>query len=377
MKKHNLLIVTPGLGVGGAEKMLVQLANRLDKNKFSVGIVSLSAKNPLSIELLPAASTLSITPRRWRYDLGPAIKIREMINQQHIDSVLAFDLFGFFYVWAALQGVAKRPKIFISIHSTTYRNTKNYLQNLIYARLLSGREKFISVCNTQAEYWSRMYRIPRHSFSTIYNGVDTATFHLATESQKISARNSLNIPERAFVIVQVASLTPHKRHVDSIMAFNQVLNMKTGTPLYLFMVGGGSEEMTASLTALVNKMGLNEKIIFCGNQQDVRPFYEAADLFTLSSNNETFSMAALEAMSMGIPCVLTDIGGAREMITEGVNGCLVAPNDPGSLANGWLNIMENRHKFIPGHIRNIVRDRFEISRCVSQYQDLILRDRSG
>jgi glycosyltransferase involved in cell wall biosynthesis len=76
-------------------------------------------------------------------------------------------------------------------------------------------------------------------------------------------------------------------------------------------------------------------------------------------------------MAMGLPCVLTDVGGASEMIFEGINGYIVKPNNPNSIMEGWIKAMDLDHNF-PEKIINIVRKNFALEKCVNKYQDLIL-----
>jgi glycosyltransferase involved in cell wall biosynthesis len=140
---------------------------------------------------------------------------------------------------------------------------------------------------------------------------------------------------------------------------------------FLLFVGTGAEERITYLTGIASKLKILNNVRFCGAQDDVRPFYEAADLFTLTSNNETFSIAALEAMSMGLPCVLADIGGAREMIVDGMNGRLVLPNNAKSIASGWASIIDNRMTYDSRKIRSYVIDHFSITECAEKYSNLL------
>ena len=96
-----------------------------------------------------------------------------------------------------------------------------------------------------------------------------------------------------------------------------------------------------------------------------------SDLFTLSSNNETFSIAALEAMATGLPCVLTDVGGTREMVIEGTNGYLVPPENPRLLADTWLQVLKRKADFSPESVRATVASRFSLERCVRSYEQLL------
>jgi glycosyltransferase involved in cell wall biosynthesis len=144
---------------------------------------------------------------------------------------------------------------------------------------------------------------------------------------------------------------------------------------YLLLVGGGDVQREKSLRSLAAGLKVADQVRFCGMQADVRPFYWIADAFTLSSDRvETFSLAALEAMSTGLPCILTDVGGAREMIVEGMNGCVVPPRNPPLLARGWNRVMETQDSFKPDEIRGFVCERFTLDQCVAGYTALLSGD---
>ena len=94
-----------------------------------------------------------------------------------------------------------------------------------------------------------------------------------------------------------------------------------------------------------------------------------ADVFTLTSESETFSIAALEAMAFGLPCALTDVGGAREMIVEDWNGTLADPLDPASIAKAWMNALKNN---LNGRfIRQYVEKRFSLPTMLDKYVNLL------
>ena len=140
---------------------------------------------------------------------------------------------------------------------------------------------------------------------------------------------------------------------------------------YLVLVGNGPEKYKKQLQEMAYELGISKRVIFCGVQSEVKLFYAAADIFTLTSSSETFSVAALEAMSMGLPCVLTDVGGAREMVVEGMNGYLVEPQNPRRIAEGWLAAFKNKDNFDHEKIRNWVIEHFSLIDCVHKYEDLL------
>jgi glycosyltransferase involved in cell wall biosynthesis len=191
--------------------------------------------------------------------------------------------------------------------------------------------------------------------------------------QRKNVRAGLNIPENAFLILQVASLSPEKRHEDAFTALDQLIDEDSCKDIFLVLVGDGPEKYKLHLKDLANQLGISKNVIFCGAQDDVKKFYSAADMFTLTSSTEAFSVAALEAMAMGLPCVITDVGGAREMILEGTNGFLVEPNNPRRIAEGWSSVFKMKDALDPQKIRSWTVKHFSLRTCVHQYEKLLIQ----
>ena len=371
-KKTHVLFITNGLRVGGSEKLLVEIVNRIDHARIKPTVVSIDSDVPLASNISSDRIDLYVFSRRWRYDLSPALKIRELIVENEIDVIVPFSMFDYFFSRVATVGIRRFPKTYIYIHSTVPPSRKWYIQDWIYSRLLGNTERFISVCDTQADYWAKTYGISREKFTTIYGGVDVNYFDYSSLSCGYgSLRQENNIPSDAKVVLQVASLVEHKRHEDAIHAL-KIASLSLDRALYLVLVGTGAKERQSKLMTMAQALGLADKVVFCGVQGDVRPYYLAADVFSLTSSSETFPVSALEAMAMGLPCVLTDVGGMREMIAEGENGFLVRPCDPESIAEGWLLALNHEDAFDKAQIRRKIVDKFSIEKMMSDLESLLL-----
>ena len=376
-RKLRVLFLTNGLRVGGSEKLLVEIVNRIDLTRIKPTIASIDADIPLASAVSPGRAELRVFPRRWRYDLTPASKIRKLIVENEIDAIVPFALFDYFFSKVATLGFRRPPRTYIYIHSTAPPSRKWYIQDWIYSRLLGNTERFISVCDVQADYWAKTYGIPREKFTTLYGGVDVNYFKDAPALHSTrNIREEYGLPPDAKVILQVAHFMEHKRQEDAIRALKIALH-SSKRELFLALVGAATDERLSKLKSLARETGMADRVLFCGVQSDVRPYYLAADVFTLTSSSvETFPLSALEAMAMGLPCVLTDVGGVREMIVEGENGYLVKPCDPESIAKGWLLALDRQHAFDRAQIRKRVVDKFSIEKMISDWESLLLETNS-
>jgi glycosyltransferase involved in cell wall biosynthesis len=373
---RRILIVRAGLYMGGAERMLASLVNNWDRTWFETVVATLDDDNPLASSIQPDAAELLVFARRWRYDLAPAAKLRQVIQERNIDAVLAFGLYEFSFVHVALLGLRRKPSVVVSLHSTRLARRRQHLQHWLYARLLDGSERLVSVCNAQADYCSAAYEIKRDRFQTIYNGVDVEHFRPSNDPEaRRLIRRRFGIPENAPVVIKVAGLRPGKRHADAIQALSLMSSHGTasdGARPYLMILGGGDPEYEKQLRALAGRLGVADRVVFCGESDDVRPYLEAADVFTLTSSSvESFSVAALEAMAMGLPCVLTDVSGAREMIRPGLNGYLVPPESPLEIAAGWQKALFGPPLQDRSAIREFVVSNFALGDCVRAYERVL------
>jgi len=107
-------------------------------------------------------------------------------------------------------------------------------------------------------------------------------------------------------------------------------------------------------------------------QQDVRPWYAAGDVFVFPSHREGFPNVVIEACAMGLPCIVTDINGSREIVEDGVNGLVVPPCDAENLYCAMLHAVERRDELrsMAARARGSVASRFEqdyVRQCLKDF----------
>lgn len=119
---------------------------------------------------------------------------------------------------------------------------------------------------------------------------------------------------------------------------------------------------------------MSDAVVITGLQKEVRPFVAASDAVVLCSKTvETFSLAALEAMALGLPVVLSEIGGAAEMIRPGENGFLFPVGDTGALVDRLARLVDHRERErMDNHARARVEALFSETTMVDRYEQLLV-----
>ncbi len=138
------------------------------------------------------------------------------------------------------------------------------------------------------------------------------------------------------VVVHLSNFRPVKRISDVVEIFELVRKQIRAK---LLMIGDGPERTTAEW--MVRDKGLSDDVVFLGKQNQVQEILNCADVLLLPSDLESFGLAALEGMACGVPAVCSRVGGVPEVITDGVEGYLVAPRDVKTMAERALDILSN------------------------------------
>jgi len=136
------------------------------------------------------------------------------------------------------------------------------------------------------------------------------------------------------ILMHLSNFRPVKRITDVVEIFAQV---RAKIPAKLIMMGDGPDRGSAEF--LVRKKGLSKDVFFLGKQDRVQEKLGLADLFLLPSEEESFGLAALEAMACEVPVIATNVGGLPEVVTHGVDGYLIPPHDIEAGAKYALEIL--------------------------------------
>jgi N-acetyl-alpha-D-glucosaminyl L-malate synthase BshA len=145
-------------------------------------------------------------------------------------------------------------------------------------------------------------------------------------------------PEGEPLLVHVSNLRPVKRPLDCIEILARVL--KKGVTTRLVMVGDGSER--AGCEERARELGIADDCLFVGEQPNIVEYLSAADVLLLPSAQESFGLAALEAMACEVPVVASRVGGVPEVVTDGETGFLSDVGDTDKMADDAARLLSNK-----------------------------------
>lgn len=159
----------------------------------------------------------------------------------------------------------------------------------------------------------RHFNLPETKLHVIYSGVDTTAFHPSLNRHRHAVRQQHGIPADATVFLFVGSGFERK----GLAALLQALS---GLPESAHLLVAGKDKKLDAFKALAGKLGLARRAHFLGGQQEVKPFYGAADMLALPTLYDPFPNVALEAFACGLPVLTSNKSGAAEFVREGENG---------------------------------------------------------
>lgn len=305
--------------VGGAEVVLVDLCRGLRDEQFEPVIFhfhhpqlpALARHLDIRCIALPRYDDYKRPVRLYRF----ASAFADILEKERI-SLLHSHLFGPIIGAAFTRLYTSIPQVG-TLHDIYIVQEKMSRMRLLQLAALSGSH-LVTISNHMRRFYTQGHYFPDSRFHLIPNGIDLDEPHGNADSQK---------PEDEIRIVCVARLIPLKRHDILIRAFHQLRDRSRAK---LWLVGEGPEEVR--LRTLVAELGLESQVVFTGFQSDVGHLLRSADIFTLSSESEGCSRSILESMGAGLPSVVSDAGGNRDLVVHGQSGFVVPVDDVASFS---------------------------------------------
>ena len=216
----------------------------------------------------------------------------------------------------------------------------------------------------------RDFDVPRERIEVVPNFIDTEHWGPGIHP----CHRSVLAPGGEKIVMHISNFRPVKRVEDVVEIFALISERVKAR---LVMVGDGPERPRAA--ALAEELGVSDRVLFLGKHASVEELLACADLFLLPSENESFGLAALEAMACGAPVVASSTGGLPEVVEHGVSGYLHPPGSVREMAEAGLDILTDaaRHKAFSEAGRRTAVERFSAASVVPMYEGIYERVASG
>ena len=355
---------------GGTEKYLAQLIAGLPDDEFRSSVVVFDLGfNPLLDGLRARGVPVINLPVGKEYVPHAAVqawRLARLIRANRYDIVQTMhqkaDSYGALIAWLA----GCRHLISSKRDTGALRKPRHFFVN---RRLRPLFEACIVVANAVRQAVIANDRIASKRIVTIYNGVDTRRFSPPNSEQRVAARTRLQFDSGDFVVGMVAGFRPEKNHDTFFAALQRAL--PDIPALKILAVGGGPN--LARWREQVAGTELGMRTVFAGDVEDVVPYLWAMDVGCLTSGtNEGFSNAVIEQMAVGLPMIVTAVGGNAEAVVDGECGCVIAARDVAALARALTELYgAPQYRALIGRAARLrVEEKFSLERMCSEHARL-------
>jgi glycosyltransferase involved in cell wall biosynthesis len=353
------------LGIGGAERLVLDIAERMAARAHTVRIVALAPQRsgewPTNLDVV----RLGMEKRPFSALAGFAEGVRTL-HEFRPDILHSHNYHG-----NLLARALKLVRPSTPVISTFHNEYEGGRARMLALRLTSFLSRgTVSVSEAVAERAAQLGIAARSKSLVITNGVDLANF-----TPDPARRRSVRAAEAAgayFIWITAGRLTPAKDYPNLLLAFAQVRAAIPDTQLWI--AGEGDSDYTAALRIKASQLGIAEAVRWLGMRRDLPALLDAADAFVLGSAWEGMPLAVAEAMAMEKPVVATGVGGVSELI--GQCGLAVPPRNPNALARAMLSILNTpgpAREYLGLSARHRIDEHFNIDRKADAWEALYRR----
>lgn len=331
----SLLFLIPSLATRGAERVLVNLVNGLDKSEYRITVQTLFDVGELRSSLSPEVEYrrglpfllrgyvqfMKLLPPQWLYRL--IVRQRYDVAVAYLEGAATRIISGCPYSDSKKVAWVHTDDTALTSFAYCYRSVAEAKQS--YARF----DRVVAVSSLISQHLSSLLS---RECDVLYNVIDTEQIlRLAHPVPHIQAYSTTRN------VVSVGCLSSVKGYDRLIRAHQQLL--LAGIAHHLYLIGTGPQE--SSLRQLVQDLHLQQTVHFLGFQSNPYPFMAQADLYVCSSYNEGFSTSVFEAMALGLPVVSTSCSGVAELLGQDNEYGIVVPNTDQGLLQGLRQMLTN------------------------------------
>jgi glycosyltransferase involved in cell wall biosynthesis len=347
---------------GGLEVLTVNIVKKL-KEKGICPALLITRVSSSGLNLLNDSKVVFfLSHRKSKFNFQFMFNFYKIMRHFKPDIVVSLSEFNYFFLEIVRKFLKPNIPHVLAFHSLRQIAFKDIILTkffIFFSKLC--RTHYIFVSGNQYNKYQRDYGIQKNMSFLIYNGIDTDFFHPPTYKES-------NI----FTIAHVANIRPEKDQWTLLKAL-KIIN-ETIKDWKLIFVGADRLNLANEFKAYLqeNRISGNVDFYVGADQKLIKKILSISHVFVLSSISEAFPVSALEAMAMGLPCILTDVGGCPEIVTDGYNGYLVKPKKPQVIADKLAYLYKNPDilREVGENARKTVLEKFSLEICAKKYLEL-------
>jgi glycosyltransferase involved in cell wall biosynthesis len=366
-----IVTVLNSLGMGGAEKLALAVAERMARRGHDVALLALMPR--LQEQWPTRLPVVYLDMRKNPVSVAAGFRRgRHFLREFRPDLVHSHSFHA--NMLARLLAICVPRAVVVSSVHNVYEG--GWMRMLAYRVTDRWSARTVAVSQAAADRFVRLKAIPKHKCSVRVPGIDTEEFApdakrraKTREEMRRAAIGTEAGTDSSFVWLCAGRIAPAKDYPNLLRSFAMAVQGHSDTRLWI--AGGGSEGAREELESMADDLGVREKVLFLGLRRDLPALLDAADGFVLASAWEGLPQVIIEAMAMEKPVVATDVGGVRELLGDG--GMLVAPKDPEALATAMVRTMQrNRNEAaLEGRAaRERIQHQFSIDAVADAWEEL-------
>lgn len=356
----NIAHIIESLEFGGAEKVVVQLANNFSKNNH-VKVYMTKREGQLIESLAPEVQFTCLHGREGN-DFRTIINLKEKLRKDKIDIVHIhnWSVFVEATIAARLAGIRKIIHTihgpYMSYSETLVSKLKIFIRHKIERTLSRFVSVFVPVSYAIVDYLKADIKLDESKIHVIHNGVKSLD-----HTSKVINNDE---PVKLVMVGRIAAVKNHRLIIESLSDIINEYNV------HLTIAGDGPDYQ--SIVDYAGHLLPRDRIEFLGFRNDIENILRDKDIFLLTSNYEGISIALLEAMSMGLPAIASDVGGIPETIIHNKTGLLFTPGNRESLTRSLKELVSDPEKraTMGESARQYFMEEFDEAKVIQQYQSL-------
>lgn len=362
LQEMRIMFLTRSLNYGGAERQLAVLSTGLKRRGHDVCVAVFYANGPLQEDLERAGICVHVLNKLHRWDLvGFIVRLYRVIRDQDPDILHGY-LYASNVLLVFLKLFVKRPKIIWGVRTSKmdmsqYDWTARMIVSISSVVARYADHIIVNSISGMKFHISKGYPASKTEF--IANGIDTNTYQ-SDMFLREKIRKEWNIGKGVTVIGMVARLDPMKNYETFIDA--ALLMARQRQDVCFVSIGEGSGPYSDKLHAQGATLESEGRLIWIGARKDMPAVYSAFDILTNSSIAEGFPNVVAEAMSCGLPCVVTDVGDSASIL--GKHGVVVPPRDPVKLKDAWDQLIVDGSRDRSTDTRKRIIDNYSVEKMV-------------